>query len=128
MNWLHPLSAGLEMIVSLLKLLLESISVLCVAWGLITILNLAIAGSWRRSGAASSLNAVRLQFGTWLGMALEFRLGADIIGTTIAPSFRSLGELASLAGIRTFLNIFLRKELEAEARLTGKPPESTTPV
>ena len=30
-------------------------------------------------------------------MALEFQLGADIVATTVNPSFQSLGELAILA-------------------------------
>ncbi len=50
----------------------------------------------------------------WLSVALEFQLGADIANTTIAPSLEALGKLAILAVIRTFLNVFLTRELEAE--------------
>lgn len=107
--------------VSTLKLILEFVSVACVAVGLITTFNLAISRFIHRSIAGAPLITVRLQFGTWLAVALEFQLGADIIATTISPSFRSLGELALLAGIRTFLNIFLGKELEAAERIEEKP-------
>jgi uncharacterized membrane protein len=63
---------------------------------------------------------VRLKFGTWLALALEFQLGADIVATTVDPTMQSLTELAILAAVRTFLNFFLQKELEAEERLISE--------
>ena len=71
---------------------------------------------WRLA-FARPLPAVRLQFGSWLALALEFQLGADIVATTINPTLQSLGELGLLAVIRTFLNYFLGKELETEERI-----------
>ncbi|MDJ0692641.1 MAG: DUF1622 domain-containing protein, partial [Xenococcaceae cyanobacterium MO_188.B32] len=50
-------------------------------------------------------------------LALECQLGADILATTIAPSWEALGQLGAIALIRTFLNYFLNQELEAEAKL-----------
>lgn len=35
-----------------------------------------------------------------------------MVGTTIYPSFESLGKLAMIVLIRTFLNYFLHQELE----------------
>jgi uncharacterized membrane protein len=57
---------------------------------------------------------VRIVLGTYLALALEFQLGSDILATTISPNFVSLGQLGAIALIRTFLNYFLNKELEAE--------------
>lgn len=57
-----------------------------------------------------------LTFGSWLALALEFQLGADIVATTINPSETNLIQLAVIALIRTFLNIFLGREIEAEQR------------
>ncbi len=75
---------------------------------------MAIAGGdWRQT-----------KFGTWLGMALEFQLGADIVATTVNPTLQSLIELALLAAVRTFLNFFLQKELEAVERLAPRMLES----
>ncbi|WRH69101.1 MAG: DUF1622 domain-containing protein [Planktothrix sp. GU0601_MAG3] len=59
---------------------------------------------------------LRLNFGSWLALALEFQLGADILFTTVTPSFIALGQLAAIAVIRTFLNYFLNKELEMETK------------
>lgn len=52
------------------------------------------------------------RFGTWLLLALEFELAADIIRSVIAPTWQEIGELGAIAVIRTFLNFFLEKDLE----------------
>ena len=62
-------------------------------------------------------NSIRLRFGSWLSMALEFQLAADIVATTTAPSNENLIKLAVVAVIRTFLNVFLGREVEAEQKL-----------
>ena len=117
MGLVQSFHSGLIALVSGLKLLLEFISVLCVCLGLATSLTLA-GGFWRRSGQfLHNLAGVRLQFGSWLALALEFQLGADIIATTINPTLQSLAELGLLALIRTFLNYFLHKELAEQERL-----------
>lgn len=105
---------GLIEMVSLIKLILEAISVFCVIVGL-------VATGRRIVLQPSLLHAVpffqlRLCFGSWLALALEFQLGADILATTIAPSFQALGKLGLIAIIRTFLNYFLNHELENERR------------
>jgi hypothetical protein len=45
----------------------------------------------------------------------HFPARADIIGTSMAPSWEQLGQLGAIAVIRTFLNFFLEREL-AELR------------
>lgn len=117
MELIHSLHGGLGVLVACLKLLLEFISVFCVATGLITSVKI-LAGSARNlDHFLENLPAVRLKFGSWLALALEFQLGADIVATTINPTLQSLGELGLLALIRTFLNYFLQKELEAQERV-----------
>jgi uncharacterized membrane protein len=123
MEFIYSLPTNLGMVANALKFLLESVSLLCVALGLVTALVMALGNFLRTGRFICRLHSVRLHFGTWLGIALEFQLGADIVATTINPSLQSLGELALLAAIRTFLNYFLQKELEAGALLTTKMPE-----
>lgn len=115
MEWVEALDRGLITIVGFLKLILEGISALCILLGLITTLRLVVVQ--RRPARPINFMRVRLYFGSWLALALEFQLGADILATTIAPSYEELGQLAAIAIIRTFLNYFLNKELEAEAKL-----------
>ncbi len=115
MELIEHLESSLVILVELLQLCLEVSSALCVLFGFLTTLRLAFLLISRFQEYRFVL--VRLQFGSWLALALEYQLGADILGTTIAPSFEALGQLAVLTIIRTFLNYFLSKELEAEAKL-----------
>jgi uncharacterized membrane protein len=55
---------------------------------------------------------LRLEFSRSLVLALEFQLAADIIGTTVAPTWEQLGKLGAIALIRTFLNYFLAREIK----------------
>lgn len=97
------------------RVLLEALSVFTVLYGLIALSRQALPRLGRRLPERPS-NLARLTFGSWLALALEFQLGADIVATTISPSETNLIQLAVIALIRTFLNIFLAREIEAEQR------------
>ncbi len=114
------LEGGLSEIVAILKFCFEAISVLCILLGLIACLQLVLVQP-RRLYTPPFID-IRLTLGSWLALALEFQLGADILGTTIAPSFDTLGQLAAIAVIRTFLNYFLSKEIEQEAKEINSKP------
>ncbi len=98
------LRESLVALVSVLQLLLEFISVVCVVIGLVKTLMVLVQ---LKSGRSA-----RYCFGNWLATALEFQLAADILATTVDPDMDSLIKLAIIAVIRTFLNYFLMKELE----------------
>jgi len=70
-----------------------------------------------RSPTAQKMQ-IWMHFATWLLLGLEFELAADVIRTAIAPSWTDIGQLASIAAIRTFLSYFLDKDIEnmADAR------------
>ncbi len=54
----------------------------------------------------------RNHLGHSLSLGLEFLIGADILRTSISPSWQDIGQLAAIVGIRTVLNFFLSKELK----------------
>jgi uncharacterized membrane protein len=54
---------------------------------------------------------VWLRYGRWLVAGLTFQLAADIIGTSVAPSWQEVGQLGAVAVIRTFLRYFLERDL-----------------
>ncbi|HEY6802303.1 MAG TPA: DUF1622 domain-containing protein [Pyrinomonadaceae bacterium] len=60
-----------------------------------------------------------LRFGVWLLLGLEFELAADIVRSAISPTWSEIGQLASIAAIRTFLNFFLERDI-AEFGESGK--------
>jgi uncharacterized membrane protein len=105
------------------RVLLESLSVLTVLGGLLATVRQALPRFGRRLPERPS-NRARLTFGSWLALALEFQLGADIVATTTSPSRENLIQLGVVAVIRTFLNVFLSREIEAEERMEQqrRPP------
>jgi uncharacterized membrane protein len=113
--FIDRLESSVEVVAPLLRLVLDITSLLCVTIGLFTTIKLAL--HLRRCRRRLSFERLRLTFGQWLALALEFQLGADIVNTTFTPSFETLGKLAIIAVIRTFLNYFLSKELKEEAQI-----------
>lgn len=71
---------------------------------------------------------VRMRFGVWLLLGLEFELAADIIRTAISPSWTDIGQLAAIATIRTFLNFFLKSDLEKMGRSGNAPGDTPDPA
>jgi uncharacterized membrane protein len=108
------------------RILLEFLSVLSVLYGLGALLRQSLPRLLRRLPLRPS-NRARLTLGTWLALALEFQLAADIVSTVVSPTQQNLLQLGAVALIRTFLNVFLARELEAEMRMEKEARFSTTP-
>jgi len=65
-------------------------------------------GNWR-----SCYPGYRSDIGRGILLGLELLVGADIISTITAPlTFESVGLLAAIVGIRTFLSFSLETEIE----------------
>lgn len=54
---------------------------------------------------------VWLRYSRWLVAGLTFQLAADIVETSISTSWESVGRIAAVAVIRTFLNYFLERDV-----------------
>ncbi|KTC90922.1 DUF1622 domain-containing protein [Fluoribacter dumoffii] len=59
------------------------------------------------------INQIRLKLGRVLTLGLEFIVAADLIGTTTAPDYYSVGIVASIVLIRTLLSFTLNREINA---------------
>jgi uncharacterized membrane protein len=127
MEWLEHIEEFFLSIAEVGEVFLEGVAILCIVIGIVTTARLAAKLSQRRRTAEFPFIQVRLKFGLWLALALEFQLGADILNTTIAPSTDALIRLAVIAVIRTFLNYFLNKEMEAQLEMREKARERQYP-
>jgi uncharacterized membrane protein len=80
----------------------------------------------REGGENVPKEAIRLSLGRSLALALEFQLGADILGTALNPTLHDIELLAAIVVLRTVLNYFLGRELgEAQRReVSGQRQES----
>ena len=67
----------------------------------------------------AEFTVIRLVFARYLALAIEFELGADILGTAISPTWDQIGKLGAVAIIRTGLNFFLSTELKNEKALAA---------
>ncbi|MGF1538806.1 MAG: DUF1622 domain-containing protein [Elainellaceae cyanobacterium] len=124
MEFIEHIEESLAVVAEVATLALEGFSILLVIIGSIKALQLLLRLRRRHRGSDKfPFDKVRLRFGSWLALALESQLGADILATTIAPTFEALGKLAIVALVRTFLNYFLNKEIEAERELENRSQE-----
>ena len=71
--------------ISWLRLIIESIGALVIAFGILV----AVIGFIRMLGSKQSdgFTRVRINFAHYLALGLEFQLGADILSTAVAPTW-----------------------------------------
>lgn len=93
------------------KLIIETIGALLVCVGCILSIRIYLLGLFKSD---INFSKVRLTLARYLMLALEFQLGADILGTAVSPNWDTIGKLAAIAVIRTLLNHFLSKEIDKE--------------
>lgn len=92
----------------------------------------ALHDAWRRAGWREVFSVYRLKLSRGILLGLEFLVGADIISTVaVELDYRSVGVLAIIVLIRTFLSFTL--ELEISGRWPwpdqmSRPPGERVPV
>ena len=109
--------------VSWLRLMVESVGALIIAFGIFA----ALYGFLKAfiSRYPDGFTPVRLTFARYLALGLEFQLAADILSTAVSPSWEQIGKLAAIAIIRTGLNFFLMKEMQQERVIKPKDKPET---
>lgn len=103
-----------------LRLFVEALGALVIAAGVALVVWALVRHLLFERGG--SFIPIRLSFARYLTLALELQLAADILSTSIAPTWDRIGKLAAIAVIRTALNYFLNKELQAEGGAETPPP------
>jgi len=101
-----------------LRLFVEALGAIVIAAGVVLVVIMLLRHVIDRGG---SFIPIRLKFARYLTLALELQLAADILSTSVAPTWDRIGKLAAIAVIRTALNYFLSKELQAEGKSAPAP-------
>jgi uncharacterized membrane protein len=96
-----------------LRLAVETLGACVIALGVLVGIVAFVRAAVHRHPYA--YNDVRLTLARYLAVALEFQVAADILSTSIAPTWTQIGKLAAIVTIRTGLNYFLSREMETEA-------------
>ncbi len=117
---MERLEPTLRVFAELLVVPIEAIAALIVAVGVAT----TFARLIRLRGIKDlqKFLRIRLLFSRYLVLALEFQLAADILGTAVSPTWSQIGKLGVIAFIRTFLNIFLVREMKHAEEVLGEVP------
>ncbi|GGM28216.1 MULTISPECIES: DUF1622 domain-containing protein [Micromonospora] len=104
--------------------LLDLAGVLVIAVGVALATVVFVVGYWRTRTLTEVYRQYRQGVGRAILLGLELLVGGDIIRTVaVSPSFRSVGVLALIVLVRTFLSFSLEVELEGrwpwQPRRTG---------
>lgn len=102
-----PLEAIFQETALLVALGVEAAAMLCVAIGSIEAMAAVVRQLLRRTSSLRSRRDIWFRFATWILLALEFTLAADVVRTAVAPSWDDIGKLGAIAAIRTVLSFFL---------------------
>lgn len=103
-------------VVNVLVTVVEACGAAVIAVGAITSFIRFVIVAVRTPNAMAPFVPVRLTLARYLALGLEFQLASDVLRTAVAPTFRDIGQLAAIAAIRTALNFFLAREIDAERR------------
>jgi uncharacterized membrane protein len=99
-------------IAEMIAVAVEGSAALIISYGALEALYGAVRAVIEKRSKSGLRKDTWMRFGVWLLLGLEFELAADIVRTAIAPTWTDIGQLAAIGVIRTFLNHFLKKDLE----------------
>ena len=89
---------------------IDALALLIILWGTAQAF-IGAAGLLVSGPDAHRRREVWLRYARWLVAALTFQLAADIVETSIRTDWRAIAQLGAIAVIRTFLNVFLERDL-----------------
>ncbi|MES5815785.1 DUF1622 domain-containing protein [Pseudoxanthomonas sp. Soil82] len=104
-QWLYALSEPVIAAIDLMALVLIAGATV---YTFVTVIALVLSG---RARDGHRRRVLWLGYARWLVAGLTFQLAADIIESSIAPSWEAIGQLGAVAVIRTFLNYFLERDV-----------------
>lgn len=102
-------------ILHIISVVIGSIGVVVIIWGVILTVFRLLKLEINRLHQVSiyrERESLRHQFGSYLLLALEFMIAADIVATFTHPTLKDIAFLGGIVAIRTVVSYFLEKEIE----------------
>ena len=122
----EDLTGTLHQLVEMVALVIDVVGVVVIVAGLVVA---TLRFARRASKVADAYHQFRLDLGKGILLGLEFLVAADVIKTVaITPTFRSVGILAIIVVIRTFLSWALELELEGRWPWQRSPARAQGPA
>ncbi|MBI5742193.1 MAG: DUF1622 domain-containing protein [Nitrospirae bacterium] len=105
-------------ILEVVVLTVSGLGTLVVIWGVVQAVVSFVAMKFASGNkdAVSESESIRQRLGAHLLLGLEIFIAADIISSSVSPSWEKVGILVSVVGVRTVLSYFLRMELKQGVR------------
>jgi uncharacterized membrane protein len=113
MDIFHTLLWGLLYAVSGIGVLIVLVGVVEAAW---RFLRLRMDGHGGHAHLLMQTDFIRERLGAHLLLGLDFFVAADIIKSTLAPTWENVGILGAIVAIRIVLSYFLSREMEQSRR------------
>ena len=110
--WFQAFAAGVALV-------LDMLVIVSVCAGAAAAIHGTLRYLWEGAHPIGYRRGIWMSFARWLMLALEFALAADLVETAIAPSWDQIGQLASIAAIRTGLGFFLERDIDAVRPVDG---------
>jgi uncharacterized membrane protein len=92
-------------------LAVETMAIVIIAVGSVRAFIVAFVVVTSRGATHDDMREVWLDYARYLIAGLTFQLAADIVSTTVTPTWNDIGRLAAIAVTRTFLSYFLERDL-----------------
>lgn len=102
--WLVALTEPVVTVIALLALILITLATI-IAFAKMLMMMV-------RPGDNALRRKIWLDYGRWLVAGLTLQLAGDIIESAIYTTWDSIGQLAAIALVRTFLNYFLERDIQ----------------
>lgn len=123
-----PLEGNFQLAAAYVALAIEVGAVFVVAWGALQAIFTLLGAIFTGTADEIRGRVIWLKFATWILLALEFALAADIVHTAVAPTWEDIWKLAVIAVIRTMLNYFLARDIADFSKLQESPENSPIPT
>jgi uncharacterized membrane protein len=89
-------------------------AILVITVGIIKSLTIYIKDALFGADSPAAIQESRLELGHSFSLGLGFLIGGSILKTTLAPTWNDIGQLSAIIAIRTILNYFLLKNIDAD--------------
>jgi uncharacterized membrane protein len=114
----------LTFIVGYAVMIIHAMALVIIVIGTIEAFLRSVCAIFSPSAGGRQFRDAYLRYARWLVGGLTFQLAADILETSIAPSWDEIGRVGAIAVIRTFLNYFLERDLAAVERHAAESHEA----
>ncbi|HEY4447926.1 MAG TPA: DUF1622 domain-containing protein [Steroidobacteraceae bacterium] len=101
--------------------LIDAIALFVILVGTVEVVFTVVRAAFKPLGEQIARRAW-MRYARWLVAGLTFQLAADIIETSVSTSWQTIGRVAAVAVIRTFLNYFLERDVERQQQQCAAVP------